>query len=54
MGSDPSVWQLTDCVIDAEDVFELQVDARSTGSATTNGNSWLGLDNVRLYDLEGR
>jgi len=110
MGSDPSVWQLTDYVIDAEDVFELQVDARSTGSATTlriilfyddegfrmpaafadvaitdamqtfslvfnaadmpeavgkkigvefdnvttNGDSWLGLDNVRLYDLEGR
>ncbi len=110
MGSDPSVWQLTNYVIDAEDVFELQVDARSTGSATTlriilfyddegirmpavfadvaitdamqtfslvfnaadvpeavgkkigvefdnvttNGNSWLGLDNVRLYDLEGR
>jgi len=110
MGSDPSVWQLTDYVINAEDVFELQVDARSTGSATTlriilfyddegirmpavfadvmitdamqtfslvfnaadvpeavgkkigvefdnvttNGNSWLGLDNVRLYDLKGR
>jgi hypothetical protein len=110
MGADPSVWQLTDYVIDAEDVFELQVDARNTWQGTTlriilfydeegiripvafadvtvadamqtfslvfdakeapdavgrrigiefdnvtaEGESWIGLDNVRLTDLEGR
>ncbi len=110
MGSDPSVWQLTDYVIDAEDVFEVLVDARDNWAATTlriilfyddegaripttfvnvtltsemqtfslefnaadapdavgkcigieldnvttAGSSWLGLDNVRLFDLEGR
>jgi hypothetical protein len=35
MGADPSVWQLTDYIIDAEDVFELQVDARNTWQGTT-------------------
>lgn len=110
MGADPSVWQLTDYVIGAEDVFELQVDARNTWQGTTlriilfydeegirfpvafadvavademqtfslvfdaretpdavgkrigvefdnvtaNGESWIGLDNVCLTDLEGR
>lgn len=110
MGADPSVWQVTNYVIDAEDVFELQVDARNTwqgttlrmilfyeeegfripvafvdasvtdtmqtfslvfdakeapdavgrkigiefDNVTTNGQSWIGLDNVRLTDLEGR
>jgi len=110
MGADPSVWQLTDYVIDAQDVFELRVDARNTWQGTTlrivlfydeegmripvafadvtvtdamqtfslvfnaqdvpdavgkpigveldnvtaNGESWIGLDNVRLTDLEGR
>lgn len=109
-GADPSVWQLTNYIIDAEDVFELQVDARSTwqgktlriilfydeegiripvafvdatvadamqtfslvfdakeapdavgkkigiefDNVTTTGDSWIGLDNVRLTDLEGR
>jgi len=109
-GADPSIWQLTDYVIDAEDIFELQVDARNTWQGTTlrmilfydeegiripvafvdaavtdemqtlslafageeasdavgrrigiefdnvtsNGESWIGLDNVRLWDLEGR
>lgn len=109
-GADPSVWQLTNYVIEAEDVFELQVDARNTwqgktlriilfydeegiriplafvdaavtdamqtfslvfdakeapdvvgkkigvefDNVTTTGDSWIGLDNVRLSDLEGR
>ncbi len=110
MGADPSVWQLTNYIIDAEDIFELQVDARNTwqgttlrvmmfydesgiripvafvnaavtdemqtlsltfdaaeapdavgkrigielDNVTTVGDSWIGLDNVRLFDLEGR
>lgn len=109
-GADPSVWQLTNYVIDAQDVFELSVDARNTwqgttlrmimfydeegfripvafadvtltdamqtftltfdakeapevvgkkigvefDNVTTNGDSWIGLDNVLLSDLEGR
>jgi hypothetical protein len=109
-GADPSIWQLTNYVIEAEDVFELQVDARNTwqgttlriilfydeqgirvpvafadavvademqtlslvfdvseapdavgrkigielDNVTTTGDSWIGLDNVRLSDLEGR
>jgi hypothetical protein len=109
-GADPSVWQLTNYTIEAEDVFELQVDARNTwlgttlrmiifyceegirvpvafadvavademqtfsltfdakeapdavgkmigvefDNVTTEGESWIGLDNVRLSDLEGR
>jgi hypothetical protein len=109
-GADPSIWQLTNYTIEAEDVFELQVDARNTwqgttlrmiifydeegirlpvafadvtvgnemqtfsltfdaqeapdavgkkigvefNNVTTNGDSWIGLDNVRLSDLEGR
>jgi len=35
MGSDPSIWQLTDFVIEANDVFELNVDARNTWQGTT-------------------
>lgn len=110
MGADPSIWQLTEYVVDAEDVFELQVDSRNTwqgttlriilfyddegfrmpltfvdvavademqtfslafnaadapdvvgkkigiefDNVTTTGDSWIGLDNVRLWDLEGR
>ncbi|MEN6577898.1 MAG: hypothetical protein ABFD90_16255 [Phycisphaerales bacterium] len=110
MGADPSVWQLTNYVIEAEDVFKLEVDARNTylgttlriilfydeegfrmpltfvdaavndemqtfslefnaadapdvvgkkigvefDNVTTTGGSWIGLDNVRLWDLEGR
>jgi hypothetical protein len=34
-GSDPSVWQLTDYVIGAEDVIELKVDAKNNWQATT-------------------
>ncbi len=34
-GADPSVWQLTNYAIEAEDVFELQVDARNTWQGTT-------------------
>jgi len=34
-GSDPSVWQLTSYVIDANDVIELKVDAKNNWQATT-------------------
>ncbi|MBP8305327.1 MAG: discoidin domain-containing protein, partial [Phycisphaerae bacterium] len=35
MNGDPSVWQVTDHVITAGDVYELKVDSRSTWAATT-------------------
>jgi hypothetical protein len=35
MGGDPSVWQLTDYVIGADDVIELTVDSKITWAATT-------------------
>ena len=35
MGGDPSVWQLTDRTIVADDVYELKVDSRITWQATT-------------------
>jgi hypothetical protein len=34
-GADPSVWQSTGFVIEANDVFELSVDARNTWQGTT-------------------
>lgn len=46
MGSDPSVWQLTNYVIEAEDVFKLEVDARNTWQGTT-------LRIILFYDEEG-
>jgi len=46
MGADPSVWQLTDFVIQANDVFELKVDAMNTWQGTT-------LKMVLYFDMSG-
>lgn len=45
-GADPSVWQLTNCVIQADDVFVLNVDARDTWLGTT-------LKMVLYFDMAG-
>jgi hypothetical protein len=48
-GADPSVWQLTNFIMGAEDVIELKVDAKNNWQATTLQLSmYIDLDGVRV------